>query len=68
MWNITRQMGHILEDNSENKIPSAPRISVYISGLQLMEWNPFNAVSKKSASWNTYRCSAEEYLNTQDKT
>ena len=25
---ITRQVGHILRDNSENKIPSAPRISV----------------------------------------
>lgn len=33
--NISRQVAHILKDNSENKIPSAPRISVYITDLQL---------------------------------
>ena len=33
--NISRQVGHILKDNSENKLPSAPRISVYITDLQL---------------------------------
>lgn len=32
---ITRQVGSILRDNSENKIPSAPRMSVYITGLEL---------------------------------
>lgn len=32
---ISRQGATVLRDNSENKLPSAPRISVYISDLQL---------------------------------
>ena len=31
---LTRQVGSILRDNSENKIPSAPRMAVYITGLE----------------------------------
>jgi hypothetical protein len=32
---MSRQVASILNDNSENKMPSAPRIAVYISNLQL---------------------------------
>jgi len=32
---MTRQVASIIRDNSENKLPSAPRIAVYISDLQL---------------------------------
>ncbi len=32
---ITKQVGSIIRDNSENKIPSAPRMGVYITGLEL---------------------------------
>ena len=32
---LTRQVSNIIRDNSENKLPSAPRIAVYISDLQL---------------------------------
>lgn len=32
---LTRQVASLIRDNSENKVPSAPRISVYISDLQL---------------------------------
>jgi hypothetical protein len=32
---MTRQVASIIRDNSENKIPSAPRIAVYINDLQL---------------------------------
>lgn len=32
---ISRQVASIIRDNSENKLPSAPRIAVYISDLQL---------------------------------
>jgi hypothetical protein len=32
---ITRQVGSILRDNSENKIPSAPRMAVYVTGLEM---------------------------------
>lgn len=31
---ITRQVGSIIRDNSENKIPSAPRIGMYVTGLE----------------------------------
>ena len=32
---LTRQVANLIKENSENKVPSAPRISVYISDLQL---------------------------------
>ena len=32
---ISRQVAHMIRENSENKLPSAPRISVYISDLTL---------------------------------
>jgi hypothetical protein len=32
---ITRQVASIIRDNSENKIPSAPRMAVYITGISL---------------------------------
>jgi hypothetical protein len=32
---LTRQVASIIRDNSENKIPSAPRVAVYITDLQL---------------------------------
>ena len=33
--NMTRQVGQIIKDNSENKLSSAPRISVYVTGLAM---------------------------------
>ena len=32
---MSRQVASLIRDNSENKIPSAPRISIYISDMQL---------------------------------
>ena len=32
---LSRQAANIIRDNSENKVPSAPRISVYISDLKM---------------------------------
>lgn len=32
---MTRQTGAIIKDNSENKLPSAPRIAVYVTGLAM---------------------------------
>jgi len=32
--NLTRQVAHIIRDNSENKVISAPRIACYITGLE----------------------------------
>ena len=32
---LSRQVANIIRDNSENKVPSAPRIAVYITGLSM---------------------------------
>tara|TARA_B100001094_G_scaffold301008_1_gene326935 strand:+ start:613 stop:879 length:267 start_codon:yes stop_codon:yes gene_type:complete len=32
---LTRQVANIIRENSENKIPSAPRIACYITALEL---------------------------------
>ena len=32
---LTRQVANIIRENSENKLPSAPRIAVYLTGLEL---------------------------------
>ena len=32
---LTRQVANIIRENSENKIPSAPRMAVYITGLAM---------------------------------
>lgn len=32
---MTRQVGSIIKDNSENKLPSAPRIAVYVTGIAM---------------------------------
>ena len=32
---LTRQVANILRDNSENKIPTAPRMAVYVTGLEM---------------------------------
>jgi len=32
---LTRQVANIIRENSENKLPSAPRMSVYITALEL---------------------------------
>ena len=31
---LTRQVANIIRENSENKIPSAPRMAVYITGIE----------------------------------
>ena len=66
---ITRQVGHILRDNSENKIPSAPRIAVYMTGLELDRERMSDAthVSKVHVRERAYDADGEEYLNTQGK-
>ncbi len=66
---ITRQVGHILRDNSENKIPSAPRIGVYITGLELDRDRLADAsfVGKVHLRERDYDQANNEYLNTQGK-
>ena len=33
--NITRQVAHIIRDNSENKLPSVPRMAAYVTNLEM---------------------------------
>ena len=32
---LTRQVSNIIRDNSENKLPSVPRMAVYITSMQM---------------------------------
>lgn len=66
---ITRQVGHILRDNSENKIPSAPRIAVYITGLEQDRSRTSDSTytNKVHIRERAYDDNNREYLNTQGK-
>lgn len=66
---MTRQVSNILRDNSENKIPSAPRMAVYITGLELDRDRTSDAsfVSKKHVRERAYDADGKEYLNFQGK-
>lgn len=66
---MTRQVANILRDNSENKIPSAPRISVYITGLEIDRDRTSDPsfVSKKHIRERAYDDDGKEYLNYQGK-
>lgn len=66
---MTRQVSNILRDNSENKIPSAPRMAVYITGIELDRDRTSDAsfVSKKHVRERAYDANGKEYLNFQGK-
>ena len=66
---MTRQVSNILRDNSENKIPSAPRMAVYITGLELDRDRTSDSsfVSKKHVRERAYDADGNEYLNFQGK-
>ena len=66
---ITRQVGHILRDNSENKIPSAPRMAVYITGLEMdtARLSDASYVNKLNIRERAYDNNGKEYLNTEGK-
>lgn len=64
---LTRQVGHIIKDNSENKIPSAPRMAVYVTGLEMDRTRTGDStlVSKKHIRERAWDETNQEYLNTQ---
>src|SRR5210317_172457 len=66
---ITRQVGHILRDNSENKIPSAPRMAVYVTGLEMDTTRLADSsyVNKLNIRERAYDSNGKEYLNTEGK-
>ena len=66
---ITRQVANLLRDNSENKLPSAPRIAMYITGLEIDRERTSDSsfVSKVHVRERAYDEAGKEYLNTQGK-
>ena len=66
---ITRQVGAIIRDNSENKIPSAPRIGVYVTGMEMDRTRTADPsfTGKVHIREREYDATGKEYLNTQGK-
>ena len=66
---MTRQVGHIIRDNSENKMPSIPRMGIYVTNLQMDRTRLSDAsfISKVHLRERTYDATGKEYLNTQGK-
>ena len=66
---LTRQVASIIRDNSENKIPSAPRMSVYITGLEMDNARLADSsyVNKLNIRELAYDSDGEEYLNKEGK-
>ena len=66
---LTRQVANIIRENSENKLPSAPRISVYVTGLELDKDRLTDATytRKTNIRERAYDEENEEYLNYQGK-
>ena len=61
---LTRQVANILRDNSENKIPTAPRMAVYVTGLEM---DRDRTADSSLIRERTYDSATGEYLNTQGK-
>lgn len=66
---ITRQVGHIIRDNSENKIPSAPRMGVYVTGLEMDRTRTADATytGKIHLRERAFDANNNEYLKTAGK-
>ncbi len=66
---ITRQVGSIIRENSENKIPSAPRMGVYVTGLEMDTARLADAsfISKVNVRERAYDDQGKEYLNESGK-
>jgi len=66
---ITRQVGSIIRENSENKLPSAPRIGVYITSLQMdrARLSDSSFVSKVNLREKEFDPDTNSYLAQQAK-
>ena len=66
---LARQVGSILKDNSELKIIGAPKITVYVTGLELdkSRLSDSTFVSKIHIKERAYDSNNKEYLNTKGK-
>lgn len=66
---LTRQVSSIMRENSENKLPTVPRISVYITNIEIDRSRTSDAsfVDKVNVRERAYDEDGNEYLNTQGK-
>jgi hypothetical protein len=66
---LSRQVANIIRENSENKLPSAPRIAVYVTGLELDKDRLTDATytRKTNIRERAYDDANNQYLNTQGK-
>lgn len=66
---ITRQVGSIIRENSENKLPSAPRMGVYITSLQMdrARLSDSSYISKINLREKEFDPETNSYLATQAK-
>jgi len=66
---LTRQVANIIRENSENKIPSAPRMAVYVSALEqdTNRLSDSSYVNKLNIRERAYDSAGQEYLNTEGK-
>jgi negative regulator of replication initiation len=66
---LTRQVASIIRENSENKLPTVPRIAVYLTGLELDKDRLADATytRKTNIRERAYDSENEEYLNYQGK-
>ena len=66
---MTRQVASIINKNSENAIPSAPRMAVYITGLELDRNRLADSsyVNKLNLRERAYDETGKEYLNAKGK-
>ena len=64
---LTRQVANIIKENSENKMPSAPRMSVYVTSMQMdrARLSDSSFVSKINVKEREFDTTANEYKNTQ---
>lgn len=66
---LSRQVAHLIKENSESKLPSAPRMSVYITGLEQDRDRTQDAtfIDKLNLKEREYDSDTGTYLNSQGK-
>ena len=66
---LTRQVANIIRDNSENKMPSAPRMSVYVTGLEMdaTRLSDSSYVNKINIRERAVDANGVEYLKKEGK-
>ena len=66
---MTRQVANIIKENSENKLPSVPRIAIYITGIELdrERLGDSTFVSKLQIRERAYDETNKKYIDKQGK-